>query len=345
MLEESKSSDLCDLTTWWRKNAREDFGPFGQPEWFDIYREVFSDKCEFRMLGVAGNTVAEIDFASRKHWKVDARTTTALIPIEIYENGTIRFAGGTELTDYAGPVCTDDKIASVAIGFADWLFQNRDKWTTCIFEAIPEELGFGKILVEQLNSAGIEASRNLTEICAILDLPSNFEAYLSSLSKKERHELRRKWHRFVNEVGEPKLVTANSESLQDDLALFFEWHRQAQGSKGEFMDDRMQDFFTQIATSFMKLGALRLDFTEVEGVRYAASFGFVFGTRQFLYNSAYRHDARRLSPGMVLFWLMLERGLDSGIRYLDFLQGDEKYKFKLGARTRALETIEVHQRK
>lgn len=335
---------IAEFSEWWIEHARSDFGPFGRPEWLAAYRRSFGDESDLLLLQVDQskdlNSIESLRSAEAPSF---SNELVALIPMEIYPGGLLRFAGGTELTDYAGPVCAEDSVSAAAAGLALWLAENRSSWSACSFEAVPEDIGFGKVLVDELSRFGIETSRESNEICAVLDLPSDFDTYLASLTKKERHELRRKRHRFAREAGEPELIVSSPDELDSDLSLFFEWHRQAQGSKGGFMSEQMEEFFTDVAKTFAESGLMRLEFVKSGSKRYAASFGFANQGRRFLYNSAFLQSARSLSPGMVMISLMLEEGLTEGMTHLDFLQGDERYKFQLGARGRPLETIEVRQ--
>lgn len=335
MIVHESEDAISKLSAWWRAHARGDIGPFGQPEWVEVYRRHFGGNSELRLL--------ELHSSRSNMESAESNGTAALIPMELYPDGVIRFAGGTELTDYAGPVCEQDMVQPAARALAKWLSENRESWNACKFEAIPEDWGFGDALAEGLATSGFGFTRQSSEICAVLDLPADFDTYLASLAKKERHELRRKWNRFGREVGKPELIASETDTIESDLPKFFEWHRQARGSKGGFMSEQMESYFSDVAQTFSELGMLRLEFVEVGNERYAASFGFCDTQRRYLYNSAYRQDAGGLSPGMVLFWLMLQKGLAEGVSQMDFLQGDERYKFQLGAQARRLETIEVLQ--
>ena len=50
---------------------------------------------------------------------------------------------------------------------------------------------------------------------AVLPLPADVEAWLASLRKKDRHEVRRKVRRFTEEYGAPELVRGTDDSAFD----------------------------------------------------------------------------------------------------------------------------------
>lgn len=325
MIEHTSDEAIAGLAPWWRKNARADFGPFGLPEWAEVYRRNFGAEAELLILEVQ-ETPGQTD---------------ALIPLERHGDGALRFIGGSEVTDYAAPVTTDRGGALLATEFAGWLVANPGEWSSVSLEAMPVDIGFGDLIVEAARLVGLTAERSADEICAVIDLPPTFDAYLESLDKKERHEFRRKSRKFAREVGEPTLVKSEAATLESDLAEFFTWHRAASGDKGTFMDARMETFFTDVARTFIDLGLLRLEFVEAAGERWAASFGFSDQTRFYGYNAAYCQAARPYSPGMVMLWMLLGELLESGVTTLDFLQGDERYKFQLGSVARRLESVQL----
>ena len=73
-----------------------------------------------------------------------------------------------------------------------------------------------------------------------------------------------------------------------------------------------------------------------DGSPVAAAFGFEDDVAYYLYNSAFDPSAGRVSPGVVLVSLLIERAIATGKTIFDFLKGDEPYKFRLGAEPRPL---------
>jgi CelD/BcsL family acetyltransferase involved in cellulose biosynthesis len=70
--------------------------------------------------------------------------------------------------------------------------------------------------------------------------------------------------------------------------------------------------------------------------------GFVYNDRLLVYNSGYDPtNYAELSPGIVLTSHIIEDAIRRGMRIFDFLQGDEIYKYRFGARDTVVYTTEL----
>ena len=55
-------------------------------------------------------------------------------------------------------------------------------------------------------------------------------------------------------------------------------------------------------------------------------------------------DARDLSPGVLMVHGLIERAMDQGIRRLDFLRGNESYKYAWGAIDEPIQRLLIRRR-
>ncbi|MGB9358256.1 MAG: GNAT family N-acetyltransferase [Acidimicrobiia bacterium] len=240
------------------------------------------------------------------------------------DGDTIRFQGEADLTDYHSPLghSIDACIALISRRYAGHRFS---------FDSLPAEA------IEPLERslAGQSARFTTSKHAAALtvDLPGDYQAWLSSLSKKHRHEVRRKQRRFVDLVG-----AADYERRGDPeaFAAFVGMHRKADGEKGMFMTEQAEVFFKTLLTE----AAATIDLLSVEGRPVAAAFGFAQDDAYYLYNSAYEPELIGAAPGIVLLASMIERSITDGLSRFDFLKGDERYKYHLGGVERPLSVIE-----
>ena len=83
-----------------------------------------------------------------------------------------------------------------------------------------------------------------------------------------------------------------------------------------------------------------IDLLSVGDRPVAAAFGFAESQAYYLYNSAYDPAFAEAGPGFVLLAAMIERSISDGLARFDFLKGDERYKYRLGAVERPLSVIE-----
>ncbi len=310
----------------WRRNAFPDLGPFVLPEWAEIWRSHFGVGSELAVL-------SSTEGKGSVPWGVWA--------LELHGDGSLEQLGGREATDYSAPAAPRERVEAFATEVAEFLAGGGLPWRRLHLEAIPEDIGFHGPLCDELSRRGIEVAVGFDEVCPRLELPSDFAEYLSLLPSKHRHEVRRKLRRFESWAGRPTLELATGKTLEDDLDDFFSWHRNSRGAKAAFMDSGYEEFFRDVARKGAEQGWLRLSFLVAGGRRYSACFGFELGETYFLYNSAHDPGARDLSPGIVHVALLIESGIERGLRCFDFLQGSERYKMELGGHPRRLVSVDA----
>lgn len=257
--------------------------------------------------------------------------------------GTVTFLGGFEITDYMGPVGLPQEREHAAKELMASL-EARGDWETADLRGLPQEGGWHGALVQGARDAALVVKTVDDNVAPLLPLPISFDAYLSGLPGKLRHEIRRKLRRLREALPSARLVDATSQTLPADMGTFVQLHRSSPAGKGKFMYPGMEKFFRRLAEAFLPDGMFRLVFLEADGTKIAGAVGFRDRGRFLLYNSAYDHSRSPLSPGIVLLTLLIEELIREGSEALDFLKGDEQYKYRLGARPRRMGRLLLSRR-
>jgi hypothetical protein len=182
------------------------------------------------------------------------------------------------------------------------------------------------------------------DVCPVVTLPegTDFDGYLATLSKKSRHEIRRKVRR-AEAAGRVEL----EDSVQPlaDLEAFIDLHQKRWGSQGLFPPTpggaASRTFARRLFELFGDDGPLRLAFLTLDGRRIAAGIHFETDDGYLYYNAGIDPDSRDLSPGVVMIERYVRRALADGKRRLDFLRGDEPYKYEWGAVDEPIQRILV----
>ncbi len=198
-------------------------------------------------------------------------------------------------------------------------------------------------LAEMARAAGYSATVAQEDVCPIITLPaeghagegdeSGWDQYLSTLDKKERHEIRRKLRRIERDAPDAQVryVGAAGADLATDMDTFIRLHRNSRSDKHAFMTPEMQAYFRAIAEVLAECGWLQLSFLEIEGEAVATYFCFDYNDQILVYNSGYDPAAvPQLSPGWVLLARLIQHAIALGRSHFDFLQGDEDYKHRFG---------------
>jgi CelD/BcsL family acetyltransferase involved in cellulose biosynthesis len=289
---------------------------FHRPAFLKLYWEEFGETPEHLLLGFA---------------EEDDGTQVGAVAFERIDD-TLRFLGGTEVTDYMGPVGVPDARPEVAKALVAALME-RDDWRSADLRGLVEDHAWLGLLRDAAAGAGLEVMEDEDQngTAPYIELPASWDAYLDGLPAKLRHEIRRKAKKLEAEAGPFRILVADEGSIAPFLDRFVELHRLSEGPKGVFMVPGMEIFFRRLAEAFLAPGVFRLTFIEVAGQLAAGTVGFVCDGTSFLYNSAFDRTWGALSPGMVLVGEDIRRAIEEGCTGFDLLKGDYAYKYRFGA--------------
>jgi CelD/BcsL family acetyltransferase involved in cellulose biosynthesis len=274
----------------------------------------------------------------------DEARTVAAVALEVIGE-ELRFLGGTEVTDYLGPVGE----RGVHAAFADALWAalaERQDWRRADLGGLAEDSRWLPALLDAASGNGLDVreTEDRNGVAPFLDLPGTWDAYLAGLPSKLRHEIRRKAKKLEGEAGPYRVETATERTLLPFLDRFVELHRASEGPKGVFMVPGMEIFFRRLGEELCADGVFRLSFVEVGGELAAGTIGFVYGGTYSLYNSAFDRRWQHLAPGMVLVAEDVRQAIEDGCSRFDLLKGDYAYKYRFGARPRAVRRLVVERR-
>ncbi|MGH2681071.1 MAG: GNAT family N-acetyltransferase [Actinomycetota bacterium] len=298
---------------------------FHTPDFLKLYWEEFGEEPDHLLLAFG---------------KIDGVQVAAVAFERI--GATLRFLGGTEVTDYLGPV--GEPTASAPFCDALWNgLLGRDDWDVADLRGLREDADWLAALREAAQARGltVEETEDQNGVAPFLELPATWDEYLMAIPSKLRHEIRRKAKKLEAEAGPFRIETATDETLLPLLDRFVELHQMSEGPKGVFMVPGMEIFFRRLGEAFCEPGIFRLSFIRVNDELAAGTIGFVFRGTYSLYNSVFDRAWQQLAPGMVLVAENIRQAIDEGCVAFDFLKGDYAYKYRFGARRRAVQRLVV----
>ena len=231
-------------------------------------------------------------------------------------------------------------LASPAAGPWDVLDLRRVRCADPTGDQLAGALG----ALEMANGWTLNVERE--DVCPVVTLPQgvDMDGFLATLGKKERHEIRRKVRR-AEAAGAIELE--ESTDPIGDLERFIDLHQKRWGDDGLFPPtpggDQSRVFFRRLFELFGVGGPLRMTFLTVGGRCLASGIHFETADEVLYYNAGVDPDARDLSPGVLLVHAYVARALQSGIRRMDFLRGDEPYKYQWGAQDEPVQRLLVRR--
>jgi CelD/BcsL family acetyltransferase involved in cellulose biosynthesis len=245
------------------------------------------------------------------------------------------FFGASYHADYATILCDPADLEAVAEAVAAY-FAGPDcgDWDVVDLRRLRCADPVGTALASAFGALEISHGWTLNvereDVCPVVTFPADadMDAYLATLGKKERRKVRR-----AEAAGEVALTDSRDPAA--DLEAFIDLHQKRWGADGLFPPTpggaQSRVLFARLFELFGADGPLRLSFLSVGGRRIAAGVHFETADGLLYYNAGVDPDARDLSPGVVMVHAYVARALAAGIRRMDFLRGDESYKYEWGA--------------
>jgi len=251
----------------------------------------------------------------------------------------VRLVGSTAISDYLDFIVPPEDAVEFISGVWDTL-QEMD-WCCIILDNILETsplIPSFQQLVPQ--SAGCINVLPL-EVAPSISLDGDWETYLSSVKKKQRHEIRRKMRRA--DESESQVVFTlikQAEDLPQAMQDVFRLMRFDE-EKRIFLTPAMEALFEKLAEWAFNEGILNLVFLEIAGQRSACNLSFDYDNQIWLYNSGISAEHQELSPGWVILGNLIQWSTNQGKKRFDFMRGDEEYKYRFGAENRQLFRLQI----
>jgi CelD/BcsL family acetyltransferase involved in cellulose biosynthesis len=261
----------------------------------------------------------------------------ALAPMVGYE-GTLSFLGDTDLFDYHDFIFSEGTESAFFGAFLDYV--ETSNCHTIDLKSIPGSSPTMSWLPDMARGRGYRVDVAHEDVTPGMALPNDWEEYLGGLSKKDRHELRRKMRRLAG-AGDYRIRMVSSESPNLDIEMdwFFYLLKTSRVDKDSFLTKGREIFFRSVADGMKD--SFRLLFMELNGEPVAGVVYFDYSGSRLLYNSGLDLRFNQLSVGLLLKALSIKGAIEEGLTYFDFLRGPEPYKYDLGGQDLPIYSIVI----
>ena len=285
-------------------------------------------------------------------WKADAQ----LVIVTASENGrlmgiapcfvtehegkkALMFLGSIEISDYLDFLVRPQHLGKFAEGFLSYartvLAPQYGIQIVDLYNIVDKSP-----TVRALQNAA--ASLNLDcQITSLVESPyiplsGDWEGYLNSIDKKQRHEIRRKMRR-MDELKEAAgwYIASDADKIDSEIQDFIRLMAFDE-EKQKFLTPAMKDQMASLMREAFDNGLLQLAFQTVNGEKAAAYLNFDYLNRIWVYNSGFDPRFNEFSPGWVLLGHLLQWANENNRFEFDFMRGNEEYKYRFGAIDRAV---------
>ena len=254
----------------------------------------------------------------------------------------LMFLGSIEISDYLDLIVRPKDLAS----FVEVLLEHLTgpevpAWEMLDFYNFLDDSPTLAALKDAADRLGLSFIQETLQPSPYIALPGDWDTYLLGIKKKQRHEIRRKVRRAEGaEEGVRWYIVEDESSLDDEIDAFlklmtYDHHKEA------FLTEVMRSQMRSALHTAFQAGWLQLVFLEIGGEKAAAYLNFVFANRIWMYNSGINFDFNYYSPGWVLLAYVIQWGIDNGYEALDFMRGDEDYKYRFGGVNRYVQRVQI----
>lgn len=256
------------------------------------------------------------------------------------ERKTIAILGDKDLFDYrdiiVNPIYSEHIYELL---FNKITQENNYNDFTFILESIPEQSGL--LNYSDNTNTNNQFVKLEEDVTPIINLVNDWEEYLMSLSKKQRHEVRRKVRKFEAQNFSSNLIT-DKIGLNDFNSEFFDLFVKSRLDKEEFLTEQRKKFFIQMLNNFADIEQLRILCLYDDQKLISACIVIDYDETYFLYNNAYSLMYNSFSVGLVSKIFAIKESIDRNKKKFNFLRGNEKYKYSLGGEDIKLFNVRVN---
>ena len=322
-----KEESFATMNSLWQSHSSDLrwYTLFSLPHWLETWWETFNSAGELYLRSI---------------WEKDKLCGVA--PLYLRDE-TAFLLGGDDLFDYRDIPMAAGKESLFFAALLDDLSKRKIKKMN--LGLVRPDSAIYKGLSSFLKSAeDVESSWEKKDVSYEMELKPDWESYLKSLPKKQRHEVRRKLRRTYEAAEVQYREIQGDEVTSDLLQSFFALFAESREDKAAFLTPAREGFFRKLVERMSCDGVLRMGILELDSKQAGMTLHFVHAGRVYLYNSGHDPGYRSISAGLMTKLFCIKESIRQQRRVFDFLKGMEVFKHRLGGQEVPLYGCEIKWR-
>jgi CelD/BcsL family acetyltransferase involved in cellulose biosynthesis len=257
------------------------------------------------------------------------RQTVLRVPVRVLR---LVGTGGDTSPDDLGPLLAPGHEHEVAEAFVDTILA-LPGWDVLLLSDMNPECAFTTTLAARARKSGLYTTESVSAKISFLDLPQSWDDWLKSLSGNRRYRIRSSRKQLNAAHPTRFFVWEEDATLDEAVRKLIELHHKRWRSAGRtdhaFASDRYNRFHAAVMHACMRDDRLRMYCLEASGVMVAMYYFYKFRDCIYLMQSGFDPEYSSLRPGQVLLGYIIEHAIGEGVKTLDFLKGEHRYKDEL----------------
>ncbi len=257
---------------------------------------------------------------------------------------SLLFLGSIEISDYLDLIVNPQHVEEFSQGLLAYIkttLTEEYQLSVIDLQNILENSPSLHALQQAALTNGLVCEISPLQRAPYIPLSGNYEEYMASLDKKQRHEMRRKVRRLMEQPVPSEWYIANDPATIDNEIEDFIGLMAFDSEKQTFLTPQMKEQMRASMLEAFKAGILQLTFLRIGEVKAAAYLNFDYENRIYVYNSGIHPACYEHSPGWVLLVHLLKWANENNRFEFDFMRGTEDYKYKFGAVDRQVMRVKI----
>jgi CelD/BcsL family acetyltransferase involved in cellulose biosynthesis len=203
-------------------------------------------------------------------------------------------------------------------------------WDRIILDNIQESSPLLQAIEEYADQTDLTFETSVIQPAPFIKLPQSWEDYLLGLEDRYRQEIERKIRKAESYfLPVDWYIVDESQDLKSEMNDFLELMANNPDKK-KFLTKKMVGQMVSGTEAAFQEGWLQLAFLIVGDQKIGGYLNFDFNNKIWIYNSGINPLFENLSPGCVLLGKLIQWAIQEGKSEVDFMRGDEKYKYQFG---------------
>lgn len=220
----------------------------------------------------------------------------------------------------------EDRVFSACLAA---LLNNTSKWDVIELQDMDEASPFCTFMAGA-DIPKLEMIRDTGKRCPFLVFPESWDVLLKGLSRKMRQRIGNR-SRALELAGTVELERVTDpasirEAIDDLFRLRLDRLEQKRVSLERITSDYRR-FHSLAMERLLSCGRLRLYFLRINGKRVAFTCFFSGSDRLFYYQTGFDRNWGKHSVGYVLLNMAVEQAINDGLAVIEFLRGQQPYKY------------------
>ena len=311
--------------------------------WFSLFQEAHPAAGPFvaPAFAAAWWNVFGGDAALELHSVRDSDTLIGVLPFQQRgADAEWEFIGNADVCDYMDILVApgrDDDVLSALLSL--WAQRGVARVNMC---GLTEGSKTLTLLPAAAKARGWAVHEEKEAVCPVVSLADSWDAYLEGLRGKHRHEIRRKLRTLLDGGAQLRVEVAEEpEDISARLPNLLHFMMKSREDKAVFLTEQMAAYFRVLVDGLAAVRLIRIYDLFLDDRPVAAVLCLLQDEAVLVYNSGYDPAYRDLSVGIASKVLVMRDAIEQGASTVNFLRGDEEYKFQLGARSSAVTCLRL----